>query len=918
MSIEHELQAAALDYVSRGWALTWFDYGQKFPTHPAWNTPGEVVATPEAARRRWNGTPRNIGVVHGLGAVKTCSFDVDQVEHTRAALAEFGIDLEALRPATPCVVGNPANFRLLYRQPPGADLPLVKLEWPTQDGKGKVTIFELRAGPNQDVLPPSLHPSGQHYHWATPLPADPAAMPEPPAALLELWRNWSAWESELKAACPWAKAAEPKAKPHRKGDGARLDIIGAFNAAHDVRELLEANGYRPRGKNRYLPPTSTSGVPSVRVLGSGRVYSSNGSCPLNDGHGHDAFSVFCTLEHRGDVRAAVEAAAELLGIEPDTRRKSEAAPAPDAAADDPRPAIQLVEGERSRILQQAEDALIGAGGVYHNKAGMMVRVTRTGPREVCGIRYGENALTILPATAGWLTTAMDRCARWEKRRLVQAGDAMEYRWSPTDPPGTIARYLLEQVGDWRLPYLTGIVECPTLRPDGTVLEREGYDPATGLFFDAGGVAFDSVADRPSKAQAAAALESLIDVVKDFPFAEPRDRSVFLSGALTVPVRHMLRDSPLHCFSSSRPRAGKSYQADLAALIATGRTAPAMAATNDPAEEEKRIVSILLSGVPLALIDNIDEPLRSARLCSAITQETFRGRLLGLNRTADLATRLVWFASGNNLRLHDDLNPRALLGYLVPDTDRPEEREFDRDLKPWVIAHRHRLASAAITVLRAYIAAGSPGQGLKGFGSAPDWSALVRSALVWLGQDDPVKTQERLRANDPVASNLARLLAAWHHAYDKALMTSAEVAKNAHQHPDLEDVLKDVASKDGDKVNTRALGNYLAQHANRIEAGFKLIASGISHQATLWRVARISDRPCENSPNSHNSPNQERQPPAAGEFGESGEFAHPRSKTCANCKNYSPAPGFDGGTCGYHEEAVENPDARTCDRWETAP
>jgi uncharacterized protein (DUF927 family) len=308
-----ELQTAAVAYVNRGWALTWLGYGEKFPTHREWNTPGKVVITADAARQVWNGTRRNLGVVHSLGAVKTCSFDVDQVEHTRAVLAEFGIDLEALRVGVPCVVGNPAHFRLLYRQPDGADLPLVKLEWPdSSDQKKKVTLFELRAGANQDVLPPSLHPNGRRYEWATALPEDPADHPAPPPALLELWLNWTAWEPALRAACPWA---EPKAPPHRKAAGANLDVIGQFNAAHDVRNLLEAHGYQPRGTKRFLPPNSTSGVPSVRLLDSGKVFSSNGSCPLNDGHAHDAFSVFCILEHRGDVRVAVKNAAERLGIE---------------------------------------------------------------------------------------------------------------------------------------------------------------------------------------------------------------------------------------------------------------------------------------------------------------------------------------------------------------------------------------------------------------------------------------------------------------------------------------------------------------------------------------------------------------------------------------------------------------------------
>ena len=272
---EIALQAAALDYVGRGWALTWLEYGQKHPAHDGWNTPGSVVTDAPTARQRWNGTPRNMGVVHGLGAVKTCSLDVDQVDYTRAVLAEFGIDLDALRPGVPCVIGNPENFRLLYQQPPGLDLPLKKLEWPDPNHPGKkLTVFELRAGANQDVLPPSLHPNGQPYRWAQPLPEDAADHPQPPAALLELWLNWAAWEAELKAACPWAQSADPHTATHRKADGARLDVIGPFNAAHDVRKLLEAHKYQKRGPRRYLPPNSTSGVPSVRILDSGKVFSS--------------------------------------------------------------------------------------------------------------------------------------------------------------------------------------------------------------------------------------------------------------------------------------------------------------------------------------------------------------------------------------------------------------------------------------------------------------------------------------------------------------------------------------------------------------------------------------------------------------------------------------------------------------------
>ena len=90
-------------------------------------------------------------------------------------------------------------------------------------------------------------------------------------------------------------------------------MIAAFNPAHPVEELLEAYGYKRCGK-RWISPTSSSGLAGVTIL-DGRVYSHHASDPLADGHAHDAFDLFRILDHEGDTRSAVKAAAEELGIE---------------------------------------------------------------------------------------------------------------------------------------------------------------------------------------------------------------------------------------------------------------------------------------------------------------------------------------------------------------------------------------------------------------------------------------------------------------------------------------------------------------------------------------------------------------------------------------------------------------------------
>ena len=106
--------------------------------------------------------------------------------------------------------------------------------------------------------------------------------------------------------------------PPRNGAGG---VIGAFNDKYPVGVLLERHGYTPVGE-RYLAPDSTSGQAGVYIFpDSGCCYSHHANDVLNNGHRHDAFSVFCLLEHGGDVRVAVKAASKELGIWPEPEGK---------------------------------------------------------------------------------------------------------------------------------------------------------------------------------------------------------------------------------------------------------------------------------------------------------------------------------------------------------------------------------------------------------------------------------------------------------------------------------------------------------------------------------------------------------------------------------------------------------------------
>lgn len=104
------------------------------------------------------------------------------------------------------------------------------------------------------------------------------------------------------------------AKPKQQGES----VVQAYCDRYPLRQKIAGMGFRLIRENRYLPPESKSGVAGAKVLtgerdGRERLYIHNTSHKLH-GKGLDSFDLFCEDEHHGDFKAAVKAAAELLGL----------------------------------------------------------------------------------------------------------------------------------------------------------------------------------------------------------------------------------------------------------------------------------------------------------------------------------------------------------------------------------------------------------------------------------------------------------------------------------------------------------------------------------------------------------------------------------------------------------------------------
>ncbi|MDH0042371.1 DUF5906 domain-containing protein [Pseudomonas juntendi] len=372
-------------------ALVPMEPGTKGPTQEGWNKPGGYFTEVASAEQFWIANPsHNLGVV--LGPSRVCSLDVDDVEFTRLVLQQtHGIDVDALADSYPTSVGNPARFRIMFRVPDGIELKKHALVWPNKndpDGiihKGlmaqvraavdakdeareaalrmaaepfkKLTVFELRAGLVQDVLPPSIHPgTGKPYTWRK--APDASGLPDLPEELLAIWQGWEEFKPSGEALCPWRpQPAVPESRPvaasrppaARSGD--RLpEVIPEFNRIHDIAMMIEAHGYKRVG-SKWLCPQSSSGLPGVTITDDKKLYSHHTSDPLANGHKNDAFDVFRILMHNGDQRAATRAAAQILGIDAQSRP-----PAPPPLGDLPHAPSEV---------EQAEQRLAGDGNVTY-------------------------------------------------------------------------------------------------------------------------------------------------------------------------------------------------------------------------------------------------------------------------------------------------------------------------------------------------------------------------------------------------------------------------------------------------------------------------------------------------------------------------------------------------------------------------
>ena len=392
----------------------------------------------------------------------------------------------------------------------------------------------------------------------------------------------------------------------------------------------------------------------------------------------------------------------------------------------PLPQIDITRRHLRDITSDAVAALLAANGdspTLFARGGRLARLV-TSEDDVSIEMLGRDAAR----------GVLDRAANFVK--VARGGGLV-----PTSPPPAVVGDVLS-LPSLPMPPLRAVYRSPVYLPNGRLLSEDGYDADSGIHVSTSGLGRTSASMSPVEAVAL-----LKDALSDFPFLDAPSAAHAMAMIVQPFIRPLIDGpTPLYLIDAPTRGTGKTLLANLACLLSDGSAARAMAMPRSDEELEKRITALLIAGHGTVLIDNIDKKLSGGSMAAALTTTTWRGRVLGKSEMLDIPNNATWLATGNNVEVSDEVARRIALIRLDSGVERPEERiGFSHpDLLGWARNRRHRIVSAALSIVRQWLDAGAP-RGRAVFGGFESWAAVMGGVLDMAGVDGFLGNRDYLYA-----------------------------------------------------------------------------------------------------------------------------------------------------------------------------
>lgn len=454
-------------------------------------------------------------------------------------------------------------------------------------------------------------------------------------------------------------------------------------------------------------------------------------------------------------------------------------------------------------------------------------------------------------TAEGLAAILSSCAYVHQLKAIGVGENKKLVEKEATPPTVVLKAVLAQTWWPGVPVLRGIIGAPVLRPDGSLVQKPGYDEETGLYYKPM-VKIPTIPDRPTKTQIEEAKKFIFsEVFGEFCWSSTADFANYLALLVSPILRPYINTlTPFGLITATTRGSGKTNLTDAIGML-YGQAVQVYPKHDE--EFRKSITTTLMTDVsPVVIFDNLAEgtTIRSSVLAKLMTGEVWSDRILGGNKQATLINDRLWLATGNGLTVGGDMGSRTVLVRLDPRMPKPELRTFEMgQFSDWirVEANRTKLLVALLTLVRGWIDSDAPTAEQYTMRGFTKWAQAMGGFLEFLGIFGFLDNVDELDERDTDHEEWSTFLARWHQVYADTKRSARVIHKSAQPEwaggmmsPDpwagtflLDDV--------GNIPNPKKLGEMLSGHRDRFFGNHVLRgARNTSTNSTEWWVQKIVD------------------------------------------------------------------------------
>lgn len=489
-----------------------------------------------------------------------------------------------------------------------------------------------------------------------------------------------------------------------------------------------------------------------------------------------------------------------------------------------KPCVRMEAGEQN-LVQAAAEYVLATNPVIFQLNGTIVAIRgMTGDGDVGIELVNDQALTL----------ALSSAADWEKY------DGRSKDHVRCDPPIRVCQMLLKGQEYRFLRHLKGVARQPFFRrEDGRLVIQPGYDERSGIYarFEAGAFTLP----EPTRESAQAAMARLLALIEEFHFASDIDRSAALCAMLTASVRSTLPLAPAFNITAASSGSGKSYLTSVITPFAGPGSPFNMSYPTTSDEATKAMLAALIQAPAVIAFDDMQTDwLPHGVMNRMLTSETIADRVLGASKIVTARTASFILGTGNNVSPVRDMCRRVVSIRLAPPSSAPSMLDYTGNPVEEIRRNREVYVVDALTIIRAWQAAGEPKTDVPSIGSFGEWSDMCRQPLLWLGQPDPATSLMEQVKSDPDARSLAAFMEAWCYEFGERAVTVRKIGRTVEENQEgaLAEAIMELPVYDRQFLNPSKLGWFLKKNAERIIDGY-VIRRVITPERTAWTVAKVT-------------------------------------------------------------------------------